>query len=127
MIFETKYLVNNRNDLEKMLGIDRNDVKMKSYIYCRVSSDKQKNDLFRQEQYLRSLYPTHDLIADVGSGINFKRKGLQTILDRSVKGLVGEVVVAYKDRIAIFGFELIEYIIKKGGYAVIKLWLKNCH
>ena len=105
----------NRYDLEKMLGIDRNDVKKKSYIYCRVSSDKQKNDLFRQEQYLRSLYPAHDIITDVGSGINFKRKGLQTILDRAIKGLIGEVVVAYKDRLARFGFDLIEYIIKKGG------------
>lgn len=104
-----------RCDLEKMLGVNRVDVKKKSYIYCRVSSDKQKEDLVRQEKYLRTLYPTYDVITDIGSGINFKRKGLQTILDRAIKGLVGELVVAYKDRLARFGFELIEYIIQKGG------------
>ena len=104
-----------RAELEKMLMYDRNDTEKKSFIYCRVSSEKQKNDLQRQETYLRSLYPTHTLITDIGSGINFKRKGLQTILESAINGLVEEVVVAYKDRLARFGFELIEYIVNQTG------------
>ena len=104
-----------RCDLEKMLSVNPVNVEKKSYIYCRVSSNKQKDDLIRQQNYLRSLYPTYDLITDIGSGINFKRKGLQTILDGAIKGTVGEIVVAYKDRLARFGFELIEHVIKKGG------------
>jgi len=109
-----------RNNLEEMLGLNRDDVEKKSYIYCRVSSNQQKEDLVRQQEYLRSLYPTYDVITDIGSGINFNRKGLQTILDRAIKGLVGEIVVAYKDRLARFGFELIEYIIQKGGGRIDK-------
>src|ERR1700679_1186884 len=44
------------------------------YCYCRVSSSKQKDDLQRQEKYLQSLYPTHKIIKDIGSGLNYKRK-----------------------------------------------------
>src|SRR5579872_3088239 len=51
------------------------------YCYCRVSSSKQKDDLQRQEEYLQSLYPTHKVIKDVGSGLNYKRKGLISILE----------------------------------------------
>jgi predicted site-specific integrase-resolvase len=102
-------------DIEKTLNINRNGSEKKRYIYCRVSSEKQRNDLERQEEFLRSMYPEYDIIKDVGSGINFKRKGLRTILERSIKGLVEEVVVAYKDRLARFGFDIIEFIINKGG------------
>ena len=53
----------------------------KKIIYCRVSSKKQLDDLERQCNSLQSLYPSHILIKDCGSGINYKRKGLQTILE----------------------------------------------
>ena len=54
--------------------------------YCRVSSRGQKDDLERQEQYLKQRYPTHEFIKDIGSGLNFKRKGIKTILEYSYKG-----------------------------------------
>jgi len=101
--------------LAKALNINRNDDKKKRYIYCRVSSNKQKDDLIRQREFLQRMYPQHDIIEDVGSGINFKRKGIQTILEQSMLGNIEEIVVAYKDRLARFGYELIESIVNQGG------------
>jgi predicted site-specific integrase-resolvase len=61
------------------------------------------------------------LVQDIGSGINFKRKGLQTILELALKGDLEQLVVSYKDRLARFGFELIEWIINKQGGEVVIL------
>src|SRR5215213_2875708 len=44
----------------------------KGFLYARVSSVKQKEDLERQKQLLSSRYPTYELISDIGSGVNFK-------------------------------------------------------
>ena len=84
-------------------------------IYCRVSSNKQKDDLKRQIEYLQNLYPSHDIISDIGSGINFKRKGIQTILEYALQQNIEEIVVAYKDRLARFGYELLEKTIELSG------------
>jgi predicted site-specific integrase-resolvase len=85
----------------------------KKICYCRVSTRNQKEDLERQKKYLISRFPDHEIISDIGSGINFNRKGLKTILDSAIKGNIDEVVVAYKDRLCRFGFDLIKYIIEK--------------
>ena len=54
--------------------------------YCRVSSVKQKDDLQRQIAFMREKCPGHEIVTDVGSGINFKRKGLRIILERALNG-----------------------------------------
>lgn len=92
----------------------------KSIIYCRVSSAKQKNDLQRQIDYLKAMFPNHDVIKDIGSGLNFKRKGLLNLLELVFSRQVTEVVVAHKDRLCRFGFELFEFIFQKHG-AVLKV------
>lgn len=79
------------------------------YIYARVSSKKQQEDLERQLSFLRNKYPSHLIIKDIGSGLNYKRKGLLKLLEQSNKGAVGEVVVFSKDRLCRFGFELLEW------------------
>ena len=104
-----------RSDLEYTLGIHSTPTQKPSFCYCRVSSSKQKDDLERQTEYLRSIYPSHIVIQDVGSGINFSRKGLQTILEHAMRGNIEELVVAYKDRLARFAFDLIETVVEKGG------------
>jgi excisionase family DNA binding protein len=78
--------------------------------YCRFSSQGQKNDLQRQISYMQEKFPDHKIITDIGSGINFRRKGLRTILELSSKGAVSQVVVAYRDRLCRFAFELLEWI-----------------
>jgi putative resolvase len=47
----------------------------KNFIYARVSTRGQQNNLNNQIKYLQDLYPNHTCITDVASGINFKRKG----------------------------------------------------
>jgi putative resolvase len=80
-----------------------------NFCYCRVSSQGQKDDLERQIQYMQEKFPTYKIISDIGSGINFKRKGLRSIIELATKGGVGEVVVAYRDRLCRFAFELVEW------------------
>jgi predicted site-specific integrase-resolvase len=74
-----------------------------------VSSSKQREDLDRQEAFLRDKYPTHTVIKDIGSGLNYKRKGLLKLLRLSNKKQVGEIVVFSKDRLCRFGFELLQF------------------
>ena len=84
-------------------------------IYARVSSGKQRADLGRQIDSLRTRFPNYQVISDIGSGVNFERRGLQTLLDRCMRGAVSEVVVAYRDRLARIGYRLVEYIIRRSG------------
>ena len=93
--------------------------------YCRVSSQKQKEDLERQINLMKELYPNHRIISDIGSGLNFKRKGLEELINLSIKNQIDEVVVAYKDRLVRFGFELIENIIKTHSNGKIKILNKS--
>jgi len=80
-------------------------------VYARVSSGKQRDDLDRQVAFLRIKYPDHIVITDIASGINWKRKGLKTILELANKGDIYEVVVAARDRLCRFAFELVEHIL----------------
>ena len=84
----------NRESLYAFMGIECNEVQKveKSICYARVSSSKQKDDLERQIEFFRHKYPNHEVVFDIGSGINWKRKGLQTILEQSMQGNVKEVV-----------------------------------
>ena len=102
--------------------IDTSEEKLSEYIiYGRVSSKKQEPDLVRQIKYLRKKYPKYSLITDIGSGINFKRKGFQTILERVFNGTIKEVVVAYPDRFSRFGFECFEWIFNKFGAKLVHM------
>lgn len=89
-------------------------------IYARVSSRKQAGELANQISFLSQRYPKHVVVSDIGSGINYKRKGLQTILDHLFRGELKEVVVAYKDRLSRIGFDFFESIFKRFG-AVIRV------
>jgi putative resolvase len=94
---------------------------LQTILYCRVSSVRQKDDLNNQKNYLISKYPGAEIISDVGSGLNFKRKGLRTILERLLQGNSIKLVVAERDRLCRFGFELVEYLIVKNGGELVVL------
>ena len=82
--------------------------------YCRVSSNKQKDDLDRQIEnmkvYLNAQGKPYEIISDIGSGINYNNQGLKELIKRISQNKVEKVVVLYKDRLVRFGFELVEYI-----------------
>lgn len=82
--------------------------------YCRVSSNKQKDDLERQLEnmklYLNAQGRPYEIISDIGSGINYKNKGLRALIERISRNEVEKVVVLHEDRLLRFGFELVEYV-----------------
>lgn len=90
--------------------------------YCRVSSQKQKDDLDRQVEnvrtYLISQGQPFEIITDIGSGINYNKPGLRTLLQKINQGLVSKIVVLYKDRLLRYGFELIEYVASLYGTSI---------
>ena len=94
---------------------------LQTILYCRVSSARQKDDLQNQKKYLISKYPGAEVIIDVGSGLNFKRRGLRSILERLLQGDSIQLVVAQRDRLCRFGFDLIEYLVVKNGGEIVVL------
>ncbi len=89
--------------------------------YCRVSSSRQKEDLTSQVAYVQSHYPEAEIIRDFGSGINFKRKGLLSLLERILRGDKLRLVVAHRDRLAQFGGEVIQFLVEQNGGEVVVL------
>ena len=103
----------NIDDIQTIINFSSPIIEKRKICYCRVSSSKQMDDLNRQKDFFKQRFPHHELVTDVGSGINWKRKGLRTILEQSMLGNVEEIVVAHRDRLCRFAFELLEYIFQK--------------
>lgn len=99
-----------KKDVYGILGIRISSEEKRKIAYCRVSSKKQEGDLERQKDFFRSNYPDFEVVADVGSGINWKRKGFKEILEQAMQGRIDTVVVAHRDRLCRFAFELVENI-----------------
>ena len=115
----------NKQDIFNIARIDKVVETKRKVCYCRVSSKKQIDDLERQKNFFKSRYPDHELVTDIGSGINWKRKGFKTILEQSMSGDISEVVVAHRDRLCRFAFELIEWILQRKKVKLIVLNDKN--
>ena len=85
--------------------------------YCRVSSLKQKDDLGRQVENVKSFCMakgyTFKLITDIGSGINYNKKGLLELMNLITEEKISKIVVLYKDRLLRIGFDLINNLCKK--------------
>ena len=99
------------------LGLhDKDKIKRKTIGYCRVSSNKQKDDLERQVEnvkaYMIAKGYSFDVLTDIGSGINYNNKGLNKLIEMITSSEVDRIVVRYKDRLVRFGFELINNLCK---------------
>ena len=112
------YNVNKYLQSKKIINI--NQVRRK-ICYCRVSSSKQKEDLNRQIEQMTKKYPEYELIKDIGSGLNMNREGLNKIIDYTIKGEIEILVIAYKDRLVRFGYEMIERLIKEYSDGIIRI------
>lgn len=100
--------------------IENNDIKQKdkprrNICYCRVSSTNQRSDLENQIEYMKNKYPTYEIISDIASGLNFNRPGLNKIIKYALDSEINELIIAYKDRLARFGFDLINTIIRESS------------
>ena len=90
--------------------------------YCRVSTKSQKDDLEKQVENVKSyMYAkgySFEVITDIGSGINYKNKGLQELISVIDSNQVTKVVILYKDRLVRFGFELIQLLCELHGVEI---------
>jgi Predicted site-specific integrase-resolvase len=111
------YRFYSHDQVNQVFGIKKEDSKRITIGYCRVSSNKQKDDLQRQidnmKTYLLAKGQSFEIITDIGSGINYTKKGLKQLLKRIMNYEVEKVVVLYKDRMLRFGFELVEFIARQ--------------
>ena len=91
--------------------------------YARVSSSDQKEDLTRQQQALELFCAkngwTYELVSDLGSGMNYHKKGLVRLLNELVDGDVERLVITHKDRLLRFGAELVFAICEMKNVEVV--------
>lgn len=122
-VTKSGYRYYSQQQLNYFLGIKNRENENRKIIgYCRVSSNKQKDDLERQVEnvktYMYSKGYQFEIITDIGSGINYNNKGLNKLLDNVTNSEVEKIIVLYKDRLIRFGFELIENLCSKYGTSI---------
>jgi predicted site-specific integrase-resolvase len=107
-------------DLSRLFG---NQVKKEKrcICYCRVSSQKQKEDLVRQREFIQERCPGQEIISDIGSGINFKKKGIQKLINLVLNDEIETITISDKDRLCRFGYELLEQICQHFGTKILVL------
>ena len=83
-------------------------------IYARVSSSSEgaEEDLERQVQKLTREFSGFQVFSDVGSGISFKRPGLQKLIKRCLRGNVASVVIARPDVLCGIAFDFFEFLFR---------------
>lgn len=91
--------------------------------YARVSSHDQREDLVRQVALLESFCAangwTYEAIQDLGSGLNYRKKGLRLLIRRICSGEVGRLVITHKDRLLRFGSDLVFSLCEHFGTEVV--------
>ena len=97
-------------DIDRLLGVSSKESTI-TFAYARVSSHDQKEDLQRQKQVLSMYCASHgwnyEIISDLGSGMNYKKRGLKNLLDAILGRKIKRLVLTHKDRLLRFGAELI--------------------
>jgi putative resolvase len=84
-------------------------------LYARVSSHGQKEDLERQKERLQRAFPGAEMYTDIRSGLQFDRPGFLAVLKAVQERRVSRVVVAYEDRLARFGVDLLRQVFAAYG------------
>lgn len=97
--------------MDELLGIQSQSKSSLTVAYARVSSHDQKKDLQTQSELLSSYCSAkgwnYQLIQDLGSGMNYRKKGLKLLLDMILGDKISRLVVTHKDRLLRFGAELV--------------------
>ncbi len=92
--------------------------------YLRVSSQAQKPDLANQKAALEQFciargIAVDEWISEIGGGLNFKRPKFSDVVDRIVRSELSTLVIAHKDRLARFGYELLAHLCETHGYQIV--------
>ena len=107
--------------LQTLLGV--NDLAHPTIAYARVSSSDQKEDLERQHAVLEAFCNKQgwqtEIIRDLGSGLDYNKKGLLRLLELMVHGHMSRLVITHKDRLLRFGAEILFRICELKGIEVV--------
>ena len=91
--------------------------------YARVSSHDQKADLDRQQAALEAYCATKGwrtrVIRDLGSGMNYRKKGLQELLELILHRRFERLVITHQDRLLRFGAELVFRLCELQGIEIV--------
>jgi len=115
-----------RYDLSSLKASPKHSLVNKQTIgYARVSSHDQKNDLATQSAVLETFcvangWP-YEIIQDLGSGLNYKKKGLKKVIQGICSGAIQRLVITNKDRLLRFGSELIFSLCEEFGVEVVMI------
>lgn len=95
----------------------------KTIAYTRVASPSQRRDLATQKEALRAYCQEHALtvdewVEDVGSALNYKRKGFNQVIEDIELGHVKRLIIAYEDRFVRFGYDWFEAFCERHGTAI---------
>jgi len=93
-------------------------------VYCRVSSPKQKQELTNQRAAMEQFCLARGLAVDewieeIGGGLNFKRKKFLALVEEGIRGEIEMIIIAHKDRLCRFAYDLIEQLLSKRGCQII--------
>jgi putative resolvase len=96
----------------------------KTLAYARVSSPSQKKDLILQKDTLRAYCLEQSIkvdqwIEDIGSALNYKRKGFNQVIEDIELGHVKRLVIGYEDRFVRFGYDWFEAFCKRHGTEIV--------
>jgi putative resolvase len=96
----------------------------KTIAYARVSSPSQKKDLLMQKDALRAYCLEHSIkvdqwIEDIGSALNYQRKGFTQVIEEIELGHVKRVVIGYEDRFVRFGYDWFEAFCERHGTEIV--------
>ena len=110
-----------RYNESELLGVSKR--KRFTVCYARVSSYDQQEDLKRQEQLLELYCANHgynfEIISDLGSGLNYNKKGLNKLIKLIYSKQVDKLILTHKDRLLRFGSEIIFSLCKQFGVEVV--------
>ena len=110
-------------DVAKALRIQVSEPEKRVVVYCRVSSNSQREDLNNQEKYLSEFANgrgyVFDVVKEIGGGMNMNRPKFMEIVKGIINGSVGTLIVAHKDRLTRFGFDLIQNLADTYGCEII--------
>jgi predicted site-specific integrase-resolvase len=106
------------SDVMKVLG--KLPDKKKVVVYCRVSNAGQKEALVAQVQAMEQFciasgIAVDEWIQEIGSGMDFKRKHFNELVDRILRGEIDNLLIAHKDRLTRFGFDLLDRLAQDYG------------
>lgn len=118
-----------QEQIDLFLG-KKNNKQKKHIAYSRVSNRNQKNDLINQNSFIQNYVNAKGIILDeffndIGSGLNYKRKNRNKLLDMVLNNEVDTIYITYKDRFVRFGFDWFESFCNKFNTNIVVLNNKN--